>query len=185
MRKQMLALLLIATATLTLGCVERELLIRTEPAGAPVWVDEEYVGLSPIVYPFHHYGTRRLRVGPIREAAPAQAEPAAPAGQPAVQAPGTGAVAEKPVPPSEAGRELYRQTERLFTTRVPWYEVYPIDFFFEVLWPFKIVSHHEADLRLSQVAEEPEPAVDAAKKLALEAEQFRQKALSPALPGEP
>ena len=55
------------TAALATGCVERQMVIRSEPAGAPVWVDEVRVGETPLTYPFHHYGTRRVRVGPIRD----------------------------------------------------------------------------------------------------------------------
>lgn len=49
------------------GCVERCILIRSDPPGAPVWVDEEYVGQTAMVHAFAHYGTRRIRVGPVRD----------------------------------------------------------------------------------------------------------------------
>ncbi len=62
-----LALLAFATALCACGCVERRMLIRSEPAGAPVWVDEEYVGQTPVDLAFAHYGARRVRVGPIRD----------------------------------------------------------------------------------------------------------------------
>jgi len=51
------------------GCVERRLLIRSEPAGAPVWIDEVRVGQTPLTYSFTHYGERRIRVGPLRDEA--------------------------------------------------------------------------------------------------------------------
>jgi len=54
-------------AVLTTGCVERYMVIRSEPAGAPVWVDEVRIGQTPLTHPFHHYGTRRVRVGPVRD----------------------------------------------------------------------------------------------------------------------
>lgn len=60
-------LLSVAALCAAVGCVERTLLIRSEPAGAPVWVDEQYVGETPFEYPFAHYGVRRLRVGPLRD----------------------------------------------------------------------------------------------------------------------
>ncbi len=48
------------------GCVERKVLIRSEPSGATAWVDEKPVGVTPVEFPFRHYGRRRFRVGPIR-----------------------------------------------------------------------------------------------------------------------
>jgi hypothetical protein len=58
-----LSLLLMAAA----GCVERKMYIRSEPTGAPVWLDETYVGVTPLEHPFAHYGLRRVRVGPLRD----------------------------------------------------------------------------------------------------------------------
>ncbi len=49
------------------GCVQRKLQIRSRPQDAPVWVDEQYAGETPVDLPFTHYGGRRLRVGPIRD----------------------------------------------------------------------------------------------------------------------
>jgi hypothetical protein len=49
------------------GCVERKLVINSDPPGAPVWVDEVFVGATPLEHPFVHYGSRRIRVGPIRD----------------------------------------------------------------------------------------------------------------------
>ena len=51
------------------GCVERTILIRSEPSGATAWVDEKPVGVTPVEFPFKHYGQRRLRVGPLRDEA--------------------------------------------------------------------------------------------------------------------
>ena len=59
-----LCLLVFASAS---GCVERKLLIRSDPPGAPAWVDEEPVGETPVTYDFEHYGGRRIRVGPVRD----------------------------------------------------------------------------------------------------------------------
>jgi len=41
--------------------------IRSEPSGAPVWVDEQYVGETPVDWSFAHYGWRRVRIGPVRD----------------------------------------------------------------------------------------------------------------------
>jgi len=68
MIRQPLALLMtVAGLVLAAGCVERTMMIRSEPPGAPVWVDEQYAGTTPLEYSFAHYGTRGLRVGPIRD----------------------------------------------------------------------------------------------------------------------
>lgn len=56
-----------ALLTSGMGCVERKLLIRSDPSGAPVAIDETAVGKTPLDYEFRHYGTRRIRVGPVRD----------------------------------------------------------------------------------------------------------------------
>ncbi|MHC4789105.1 MAG: PEGA domain-containing protein [Planctomycetota bacterium] len=66
--KRLATLVLAAGFALALtGCVERKMLIRSEPGGAPVWVDEVYAGTTPLDHPFSHYGLRRVRVGPVRD----------------------------------------------------------------------------------------------------------------------
>ena len=45
-----------------LGCVERALLIRSEPAGARVFIDGRDVGATPTRVPFDFYGTREVMV---------------------------------------------------------------------------------------------------------------------------
>lgn len=62
--RQVIAL---ATLLAACGCVERVLLIRSEPSRAPVYVDEQYAGVTPLDFRFRHYGTRRVRVGPVRD----------------------------------------------------------------------------------------------------------------------
>ncbi len=93
MRKHILIIAAVAHIALFCpGCVQRRLSIRSKPEGAhvwrdkggyagltfnifyhlppannaPVWVDERYVGLTPVDVEFYHYGNRRIRVGPIR-----------------------------------------------------------------------------------------------------------------------
>ena len=51
------ALLLVSLA---LGCVERKLHIRTEPAGATVAVNGTEIGTTPVEWRFHHFGTVRV-----------------------------------------------------------------------------------------------------------------------------
>ncbi len=60
------------------GCVERALVVETDPPGAEVWIDGEMTGLSPIRVPFSHYGTREVVVvkggfATLREVRPLEA----------------------------------------------------------------------------------------------------------------
>ena len=68
MRHYVLAAAFSSVLLLTVtGCVERKMYIRSEPGGAPVWLDETYAGVTPLEHPFVHYGVRRVRVGPLRD----------------------------------------------------------------------------------------------------------------------
>ncbi len=49
----------LATST---GCVQRRLHIQTQPEGAMVLVDRQYVGHSPVSVPFTYYGTREVEL---------------------------------------------------------------------------------------------------------------------------
>jgi hypothetical protein len=93
----------------TAGCVERVMQIRSDPPGAPVWLDEQYAGVTPLEHEFVHYGARRVRVGPIRD---------------------------------EQDRLLYGEVEEVHEVEAPWYETFPIDFFFEVLHPGRLRDEH-------------------------------------------
>ncbi|QDV13692.1 PEGA domain protein [Rosistilla oblonga] len=44
------------------GCVRRRLMVRTDPPGALVSVDNQVIGNSPAASPFVYYGTREIRV---------------------------------------------------------------------------------------------------------------------------
>lgn len=51
------------TATLVhAGCVHRRLLIRSDPPGAIVYVDNERVGTTPCAVNYVYYGTRKIRL---------------------------------------------------------------------------------------------------------------------------
>lgn len=54
------ALLLLSLPLLLSGCVERFLLVRSEPEGATVYLDGERVGETPVDIPYTWYGTREL-----------------------------------------------------------------------------------------------------------------------------
>jgi hypothetical protein len=44
------------------GCVERRLLVRSNPPGALLYVDDVEVGTTPIATDFIYYGTRKIRL---------------------------------------------------------------------------------------------------------------------------
>lgn len=45
-----------------MGCVRRRLTVRSVPAGATVYVDEQPVGQTPVSTPFTYYGTRKIQL---------------------------------------------------------------------------------------------------------------------------
>jgi len=56
-------LLAAAIATLvSTGCVQRRLMIRSQPPGAMVYVDDYKIGPTPIATSFTYYGTRKIRL---------------------------------------------------------------------------------------------------------------------------
>jgi len=57
-----LAVVLIASAAMLTGCVERELTINTEPAGATVILNDEQIGTSPVTVSFNWYGDYNVRI---------------------------------------------------------------------------------------------------------------------------
>jgi hypothetical protein len=147
MKRTLLTVLAVLPLFVLPGCVERKLLVRTEPAGAPLSVDDAPAGRTPEVVYFDHYGQRRIRVGPIR---------------------------------SEAGKVQYRATERMVDLRPPWYQWFPLDFFFEVLWPGALVDKRTVTIPLTASSELKHPSgADRAKEVLEEAETYREKALSP------
>ena len=44
------------------GCVERKMVITSEPSGADVWVNEQWHGKTPYELPFKHYGVFSVRI---------------------------------------------------------------------------------------------------------------------------
>ena len=44
------------------GCVERSLEIRSEPEGAKVYLDSNFVGVTPLTVPFTYYGNHSIRL---------------------------------------------------------------------------------------------------------------------------
>ncbi len=44
------------------GCVHRKILVRSNPEGALVTIDQQPIGHTPVAVPFTYYGTREIRV---------------------------------------------------------------------------------------------------------------------------
>lgn len=59
MRRIALLLLIVCCSV---GCVERRLLITSEPAGALVYLNDQEVGRTPLEVPFTWYGTYDVRL---------------------------------------------------------------------------------------------------------------------------
>jgi hypothetical protein len=57
-----LAFIAIAGVALLPGCVRRRLLIRSNPPGAMVYVDNQPIGTTPCATSFTYYGTREIRL---------------------------------------------------------------------------------------------------------------------------
>jgi hypothetical protein len=151
MRTYAVSLLLFVLAV-NLGCVERKLIIESDPPGAPVYVDEDFAGVTPLDYPFAHYGTRSVRVGPIR---------------------------------NEHGRVTHLEAERVFDIDWPYYQAFPLDFFYEVLYPETLVDEH----RLPAFVLEPVESDESTATLSIDelrdkANVFRRRALTQ-VPEEP
>ncbi len=48
--------------TVASGCVTRTINIESTPSNASVYLDDKYIGESPVSVPFTHYGTRKITV---------------------------------------------------------------------------------------------------------------------------
>jgi hypothetical protein len=102
------ALFFILYFGLSTGCVRRRMTVRTQPAGAAVYVDKQYIGNSPTATSVTYYGTREI----------------------------------------EVVRDGYRTEKILRTFNAPWYQIPPLDFFSETLWPGKIRDERIVDVAL-------------------------------------
>ncbi len=90
------------------GCVRRRMTVRTQPAGAAIYVDKQFIGTSPTATSVTYYGTREI----------------------------------------EAVRDGYRTERVLRTFNPPWYQLPPLDFVSETLWPRKIRDERIIDMTL-------------------------------------
>lgn len=57
-----LLLLIAVVAVCAPGCVRRRLTVRTAPAGATLYVDDQPIGQTPVSTPFTYYGTRKIQI---------------------------------------------------------------------------------------------------------------------------
>lgn len=62
MRRLMPVLLLVAILVCGCGSVQRELTVKTEPAGAVVLLNDEEIGTSPVTVSFNWYGDYRVSI---------------------------------------------------------------------------------------------------------------------------
>jgi hypothetical protein len=60
--RRWLACLAVAALVAFPGCVRRRLLVRSNPPGAMVYVDNQPIGVTPCATSFIYYGTRELRL---------------------------------------------------------------------------------------------------------------------------
>jgi hypothetical protein len=165
---------LFAAAALAIACgacVTRRIAIRSTPPGAPVWLDEKYVGKTPVDVPFVHYGKRKLQVGPIH---------AAGAGSMSAE----GAVDEKEAAEGRAAPAAgYAAHRRMIDLRAPWYDWFPIDLVTNILVPWTIINEVPVQVTLAPSGEkagEAQAVVERARAVRARAEAFRKRALHPA-----
>ncbi len=131
-----LLLLLLANC----GCLRRRMTIRTNPPGAQVYVDRQYLGVSPISSSFTFYGTRHIEV-----------------------------VANG-----------YRTEKVLRNLNPPWYQLPPLDFISETLWPGEIRDERIIDITMTPEQQLPSEELTArANTLRLQAAQGMATGLPP------
>ncbi len=60
--RRLMVLLLLGLVLLSSGCVQRRMLIRSQPEGAMVTIDRQAIGQTPVSVPFTYYGTREIQL---------------------------------------------------------------------------------------------------------------------------
>jgi hypothetical protein len=117
---------ILGIAVLIGGCVERQLTIKTMPAGGVVTLNDEEIGEAPVTVAFEWYGDYNVRV-------------------------------------SKTGYETLATNREL---KRPWYDIFPFDFFANVLWPATIKDKYEWTFDLKPYQEPSrEQLIEEAKKL--------------------
>jgi len=62
-RQFKIGMLLVACLSVCLsGCVQRRLVVRSQPEGAFVTIDNQPIGYTPVPVPFTYYGTREIQL---------------------------------------------------------------------------------------------------------------------------
>ncbi|MFO0913238.1 MAG: PEGA domain-containing protein [Pirellulales bacterium] len=97
LRLGVIALALALPLSLT-GCVRRRMTVRSNPPGAALWVDNQFIGTTPVSTSFVYYGTRKLML-------------------------------------QKDGYETMTVYRKI---RPPWYQVPPLDFVSENMWPSEL-----------------------------------------------
>lgn len=123
------------------GCVTRNINVKTEPSNASVYIDNKYVGETPVSIPFTHYGSHEITI-------------------------------EKK---DADGKLMLKRMVNYEKIKPPLYEIFPLDFFSEMVLPFKFEDNHDFSYRLETLEQVP---IEVRKKqLLLNAEQLRRKAM--------
>jgi PEGA domain len=131
------------------GCVERKLTIGSAPEGALVMVNDVEVGRTPVTVPFLWYGNYDLRFRLEKNVAP-------------------------PGEPPQI-RRWYLHTHK--QTQIPWYEIFGIDLFAELL-PVQLKDEQVWAFDVPEVKSDPDAEViQRAQELKgeLDKEQSRDK----------
>ncbi|MEM7475231.1 MAG: PEGA domain-containing protein [Planctomycetota bacterium] len=119
-------------AMLSMGCVRRRLTVRTNPAGASVYVGKQLIGTSPASTSFTYYGDREVEV-----------------------------VADG-----------YRTEKVMRKITPPWYQIPPLDFVSETLWPWEIRDERVIDITMVPAEIPPSEVLQArAEELRLQSSQ--------------
>ncbi|MFH0962674.1 MAG: PEGA domain-containing protein [Planctomycetota bacterium] len=92
------------------GCVKRSLLVKSDPPGAAVFIDDKEVGTTPVTVPFYHYGYREVRLE----------------------------------------KDGYETKTEIVRIKAPASEVYPLDFFADVLLPTTIYDRRQVSFSLDE-----------------------------------
>jgi hypothetical protein len=103
------------------GCIERKMVLRSEPPGAVAYVDDERVGVTPCETTFTHYGTRRVMLEYRREEF--------------LKANGGSAPLRY-----EGG---FRRMAVDAPLSIPWYQVPGLDFITEIALPLTVTDRQE------------------------------------------
>jgi len=125
MRSKFASLAAAAMLLFSSGCVVRELIIKSDPPGATVYINGREEGRTPLVKQFDFYGAREIIL-------------------------------------RMKGRKSSRQVA---APGVPWFEYFPLDFFFEIFFPLTLHDRHEYSFKLEPLPERlPENILDRARK---------------------